>query len=67
MRNPGLCYIIERKQRPQRIPLFDQRIKFVETLSQQVLDRLALAKAVGELGTQQLDAAMSRLARLTGA
>ncbi|MFG6157364.1 TolC family protein [Halomonas sp. 1390] len=47
--------------------LFDQRIKFVETLAQQVLDRLALAKAVGELGTEQLARAMQRLARLSGA
>ncbi|MDR9440081.1 MAG: TolC family protein [Halomonas sp.] len=48
-----------------RASLYDQRIQFVDTLGNFVLDRLALESAVGDLGREDLARTMDLLTRIT--
>ncbi|WP_151442977.1 TolC family protein [Halomonas lysinitropha] len=48
-----------------RASLYDQRIQFVDTLGNFVLDRLALESAVGDLGREDLERSMDLLMRIT--
>lgn len=48
-----------------RASLYDQRIQFVETLGDHVLDLLALRSATGDLGSDDLADTMSMLNRVT--
>lgn len=48
-----------------RASLYDQRIQFVDTLGQFVLDRLGLESAVGDLGRDDLEEAMGILTAIT--
>lgn len=48
-----------------RATLYDQRIQYVETLGQLLLDRLALQSAVGELESRDLESIMELLGSAT--
>ncbi len=48
-----------------RASLYDQRIQYVDTLGNFVLDRLALESAVGDLGSEDLARSMALLARIS--
>ncbi|MYL24824.1 TolC family outer membrane protein [Halomonas alkaliantarctica] len=48
-----------------RASLYDQRIKYVDTLGNYVLDRLALQSAVGDLDSNDLTRSMQLLASMT--